>query len=120
MSSCTAPAVILLALLPAGALAQATSTSSGQAYPTKPVRILVGFLPGGGSDIFGRLIAQSLTERLGQQVVVENRPGAGATIATEAVVRSAPDGYTLLLGSSSEIAMNPELYTRLRRSPRFV
>ncbi len=110
MSSRIVPAVILLALLPAGALAQA--------YPTKPVRILVGFLPGGGSDIFGRLIAQSLTERLGQQVVVENRPGAGATIATEAVVRSAPDGYTLLLGSSSEIAMNPELYTKLTFDPR--
>ena len=110
MSSRIVLAVILLALLPAGALAQA--------YPTKPVRILVGFLPGGGSDIFGRLIAQSLTERLGQQVVVENRPGAGATIATEAVVRSAPDGYTLLLGSSSEIAMNPELYTKLTFDPR--
>ena len=105
-----APFVILLALLPATVLAQA--------YPAKPIRILVGFLPGGGSDIFGRLIAQSLTERLGQQVVVENRPGAGATIATEVVVRSAPDGYTLLLGASSEIAINPELYTKLTFDPR--
>src|SRR5687768_12715567 len=73
---------LLIALTPAAALAQA--------YPTKPIRFIVGFLPGGGSDIFARLIAQSLTERIGQQVVVENRPGAGGTIATEAVVRSAP------------------------------
>ena len=109
MSSRTLPAVIVLALLPAGALAQA--------YPTKPVRILVGFLPGGGSDIFGRLIAQSLTERLGQQVVVENRPGAGATIATEAVVRSAPDGTRCSwgpLGNRDE----PQLYTKLTFDPR--
>src|ERR1700751_4333441 len=61
------------------------SAASAQAYAAKPIRLLVGFLPGGGSDIFGRLIAQSLTERLGQPVVVENRPGAGGTIATEAV-----------------------------------
>jgi tripartite-type tricarboxylate transporter receptor subunit TctC len=102
--------ILLTVLGPGAALAQA--------YPAKPIRLIVGFLPGGGSDIFGRLIAQSLTERIGQQVVVENRPGAGGTIATEAVVRAAPDGYTLLLGSPSEIAINPELYTRLAFDPR--
>src|SRR5687767_11353068 len=101
---------LLAALNPCAALAQA--------YPAKPIRLIVGFTPGGGSDIAGRLIAQSLTERIGQQVVVENRPGAGGTIATEAVVRAAPDGYTLLLGSPSEITINPELYSRLAFDPR--
>ena len=101
----------LLAALGSGAVV-------AQTYPTKPVRLLVGFLPGGGSDTFGRLIAQTLTERLGHTVVVDNRPGAGGTIATEAVVRSAPDGYTLLLGSPSEITINPELYPRLTFDPR--
>jgi tripartite-type tricarboxylate transporter receptor subunit TctC len=71
-----------------------------QAYPTRPVRIIVGFGPGGVTDIVARLIAQSLSERLGQQFVVENRPGAGTNIATEAAVRSPADGYTLLLCGS--------------------
>jgi tripartite-type tricarboxylate transporter receptor subunit TctC len=102
--------ILLAALAPAIALAQA--------YPAKPVRIIVGFAPGGGSDTLGRLLAQALTERMGQNFIVENRPGAGATIATEAVVRSAPDGYTLLLGSPSEVTINPELYPRLGFDPR--
>lgn len=102
---------ILLAVLgPSAALAQA--------YPAKPIHIVVGFLPGGGSDTVGRLLAQALSERLGQTVLVENRPGAGGTIATESVVRSTPDGYTLLLGSPSEITINPELYSRLTFDPR--
>jgi tripartite-type tricarboxylate transporter receptor subunit TctC len=68
-----------------------------QAYPSRPVRLIVGFVPGNPPDIFARLIGQWLSERLGQQFVVENRPGAGGTIGTEVVVRSAPDGYTLLV-----------------------
>src|SRR5919201_4543680 len=68
-----------------------------QAYPTRPVRIVVGFPPGGGADITARLIGQWLSERLGQPFIIDNRPGAGSKIATEAVVRTPADGYTLLL-----------------------
>ena len=83
-----------------------------QTYPTRPVRILVGYSAGSASDIVARLIAQWLSERLGQQFVVENRPGAGGNIAAEAVVRSAPDGYTLLLPASPD-AINATLYQKL-------
>jgi tripartite-type tricarboxylate transporter receptor subunit TctC len=72
-------------------------TARAQNYPTKPVRSIVGFAAGGSADIIARLIGQSLSERLAQQFVIENRPGAGTNIATEAVVHAAPDGYTLLL-----------------------
>src|SRR5436189_4299278 len=68
-----------------------------QAYPTRPVRLVVGYAPGGGTDIAARLIGQRLSERLGQPFIIENRPGGGTNIATEAVVRSPADGYTLLL-----------------------
>src|SRR5215469_7167074 len=81
-----------------------------QAYPSRPVHILVGFAAGSAFDILARLIAQALTERLGQTFVVDNRPGAGGTIATEAVTRSRPDGYTLLVTGSPD-AINATLYT---------
>src|SRR5438105_1555213 len=77
------------------------STAWGQAYPTKPVRLIIGFAPGGGTDIVGRLLAAKLTERWGQAVVVENKLGASGNIAAEQVARSAPDGYTLLMIFSS-------------------
>jgi tripartite-type tricarboxylate transporter receptor subunit TctC len=83
-----------------------------QAYPTRPVRIVVGFPAGGGADISGRMIGQWLSERFGQPFIIENRPGAGSNIATESVVRAPPDGYTLLMISNVN-AINAALYDRL-------
>ena len=90
-----------------------TASAFAQNFPAKPARLIVPFPAGGGSDVIGRIMAQKLTERLGQQVVVDNRPGAGGSIGTEAAVRSAPDGYTMVLASTSEIAINPTLYSKL-------
>src|SRR5262245_25313577 len=83
-----------------------------QAYPSRPVRVIVGFTAGSASDIIARLIGPWLSQRLGQQFVVENRPGGGSNIGTEAVVRAPPDGYTLLLANSSN-AINATLYDKL-------
>jgi tripartite-type tricarboxylate transporter receptor subunit TctC len=86
--------------------------SSTQVYPTRPVRIVSGFPPGGISDTYARLIAQWLSEHLGEQFIVENRPGAGSTLAAEYVAKAAPDGYTLLLTTSAD-AWNETLYDNL-------
>ena len=83
-----------------------------QAYPAKPLRFLVGFPPGGTSDILARTIGQKLAEALGQQVVIENRPGAGGNIGAEAAAKSAPDGYTIFMGTTSQ-AISVSLYSRL-------
>jgi tripartite-type tricarboxylate transporter receptor subunit TctC len=95
------------------ALPAVSRTAWAQAYPARPVRIIVGFAPGGGTDIMGRLMGQWLSERLGQQFVVENRPGAGTNIATEAVVHAPPDGYTLLMAGLPN-ASNATLYENLK------
>lgn len=87
--------------------------AAAQKWPEKTVRIVVPFTPGGGADIFGRLLAQRFTEAYGQQFIVDNRPGAGSTIGTEFVARSAPDGYTLLVTSAS-FSFNSGLYPKLR------
>jgi tripartite-type tricarboxylate transporter receptor subunit TctC len=99
--------------LAAGALVPTIShVASAQSYPTRPVRIIAPFPPGGVVDLFARLIGQPLSERLGQPVIIENRAGAGGNVGTEAAVRSAPDGYTLLFFTSSN-AWNATLYDKL-------
>ena len=98
----------------AAALQVLLRIASAQTYPTRSVRLIVGFPAGNASDIFARLIAQWLSERLGQQFVVENRPGAGGNIGTEVVVRASPDGYTLLLVADVECYQRDTL-----RQPQF-
>jgi tripartite-type tricarboxylate transporter receptor subunit TctC len=87
-------------------------TASAQTYPARPVRLIVGYAAGGGVDILARLIGQWLSERLGRQFIIENRPGAGTNIATEAVVTAPPDGYTLLLVNPAN-AINATFYEKL-------
>jgi tripartite-type tricarboxylate transporter receptor subunit TctC len=88
-----------------------------QTYPAKPVRVIVPYPPGGGNDTLGRLFSAKLSERMGQQFVVENRPGAGAMIGTEAAAKSPPDGYTILLSSIATHALSPNLYSRVPYDP---
>ena len=97
----------------AAALPAVSRVANAQAYPARPVRLLVGFAAGGPADIAARLIGQALSERLGRPFVIENRPGAGSNTATEAVVRAAPDGYTLLQASVTN-AFNATLYDNLK------
>ena len=104
--------LLTVALTAVGMIA-ATQHADAQSYPTRPVRIVCGYPPGGVVDIYARLIAQWLSERLGQQFIVENKPGAGGTIAAESVVRAVPDGYTLLLATSAD-AWNTTLYDNLK------
>src|SRR5215831_17347491 len=96
----------------AAALPALSLVARAQAYPTRPVRIIVAYATGGPNDLFARLIGQWLSERLGQQFVVENRPGAAGNLATEAVVRAPPDGYTLLLANGAN-AVSATLYEKL-------
>ncbi|HEY7297757.1 MAG TPA: tripartite tricarboxylate transporter substrate binding protein [Xanthobacteraceae bacterium] len=103
----------LLRTAGAASVAAMSHAARAQAYPTRPVRIISGFPPGGSNDIYARLMAQWLSERLGQQFIVENRSGAGGTLGAEAAAKAAPDGYTLLLSASGE-AWNASLYPNLK------
>ncbi len=105
----SAAAVLALALCLRGA--------GAGAFPDKPVRFVVGFTPGGPSDILARALGQKLAERWGQQVVIDNRPGAGGNLAAEIVAKSPPDGHTWLLGNNSILATNQSLYRRLNYDP---
>ena len=100
------------AALMAGAIVPASAQEDPAKYPTRPIHIIVGFAAGGGNDIIARIFGQKLSESLGQPVIVENKPGGGAIVATEYVAKSPPDGYTLLM-SASGISINPAVYAKL-------
>jgi tripartite-type tricarboxylate transporter receptor subunit TctC len=101
-------AVCLAALTASPSLAQQDSSK----YPSRPIHIIVGFAAGGGNDVIARIYGQKLSEDLGQPVIVENKPGGGAIVATDYVAKAAPDGYTLLVGASG-MAINQSLYAKL-------
>ena len=91
----------------------AAEAAVAQPFPSKPARLVVPFPPGGPLDAVGRLIAQQLSERWGQSVVVENKPGAGGNIGADFVAKAAPDGYTVVMGALSTHAVNPSLYAKM-------
>src|SRR5215475_10706923 len=103
---------VLLAMVAAVGLGSA-SAAFAQSYPSRPIRIIVPFLAGGTVDIVARQIGQQLSGQLGQPVVIDNRPGGGTTIALKAIATSEPDGYTLLLGSTGSLTINPILFKNI-------
>jgi tripartite-type tricarboxylate transporter receptor subunit TctC len=107
----------LAAAITVAALSSALIAASAQTYPTHPIRLIVGFPPGGINDLVARIVGQSVSDSLGQPIVIENRPGAGGTIGANAVAKASPDGYTLLLGSVSNLAMAPSQYKDLPYDP---
>ena len=104
---------LIAALIAACLLCCPAVARAQDAYPTKPIRMIVAFAVGGATDIAARLVAPKMTEILGQQVIVENKPGAGAVIGTDFVAKSPPDGYTILLAEISSMAINPTLYKKI-------
>ena len=98
-------------------LLAAPVTAAAQTYPSKPIRLVSPYAPGGGTDILARLIGQKLSENLGQSVIVDNRPGGGGVIGTELVAKSPPDGYTIMLASPSPIVVAPHLHRKLAYKP---
>ena len=115
MKRSTAGKIARAMILALGTLA--SHAALAQAYPAKPVRLVVPFPPGGSTDIVARIVAQKLSDRLGQQVVVENRGGAGGTIGAEAVAKAPPDGYTLVVGTTSTHAVAPSVYGKIGYDP---
>jgi tripartite-type tricarboxylate transporter receptor subunit TctC len=110
-------AMLVVVLGPADAPAQTASRSGAHAYPSKPIRLVVPFPAGGNTDIYARPMAQKLGELLAQRVVVENRPGAGGSIGAEHVARSAADGYTLVVGTTSTFGIGPHVYPQTPYDP---
>src|SRR3972149_9018827 len=98
-------------------LAEVTGQALADDYPSRPLRLIISSPPGGTADVLGRLVGQKLSESFGQQIVIDNRAGGGGNIGAEIVVRSAPDGYTLLLGQTQTLAVNPTLYKSLAFNP---
>jgi len=114
---CLTVGTLLLAVMAAIA-ASAQSAAADEPYPTRSIRLIVPFPPGGPTDVMGRLISQALSDQLGQQVYVDNRPGAGSTLAGKIAASAEPDGYTLLLGSAATLAIGPTLYRDAEYDPR--
>ena len=112
MSSCIRSLAALLALCAAPA------TAAAQDYPTRPITLIVPYAAGGGNDVMARAAADKMSRTLGQQIVIENRGGAGGSIATRQIAKSAPDGYTLGLGGTGTLAINPTLYPNVGYDPR--
>src|SRR5262249_155887 len=94
------------------------SPAQAQDYPTRLITLVVPYAAGGGNDLFARIAAEKMSKTLGQQIVIENRPGAGGSTATRQVARSAPDGYTLVIGGTGTLAVNPTLYQNVGYDPR--
>jgi tripartite-type tricarboxylate transporter receptor subunit TctC len=109
---------LALRLLQAIALLLAVPAARAQDYPTRAITLVVPYAAGGGNDAMARIVAEKMSKTLGQQIVIENRGGAGGTIATRAVAKSVPDGYTLVIGGTGTLAINPTLYTNVGYDPR--
>lgn len=112
-SSPTRRAMLGLALSASAGLISGTALSQPAAYPSRPVRLIVPFTPGGTTDIFARLVGEKLSQSLGQQFIIDNRGGAGGNIGTDAVAKADPDGYTLVMGTVGTHAINPSLYAKM-------
>jgi tripartite-type tricarboxylate transporter receptor subunit TctC len=94
-----------------------SACAGAQAYPARPLRLIIPFAPGGTNDIIGRLVAQKLGDAIGQQVIPDNRGGAGGSIGMELASKAAPDGYTIVIGHIGTLAVNPTLYSKLAYNP---
>jgi tripartite-type tricarboxylate transporter receptor subunit TctC len=107
-------AALAAGLMLAGVVAPALA----QDYPSRPITLVVPYAAGGGNDVMARIVAEKMSRTLGQQIVVENRPGAGGSVATRQVAKAAPDGYTLVIGGTGTLAVNPTLYANIGYDPR--
>src|SRR5258708_31900448 len=99
------------------ALVLLVGPACAETYPARPIRLIVGYSPGGGNDLIARIVAAKLQEKLGQPVIVDNRPGAQSIVAAEAVAKAPSDGYTLLVAPSGPMTINPAVYAKLSYSP---
>ena len=100
------------------ALITALTCAHAQDYPNRPITLVVPYAAGGGNDLFALIASEKMSRTLGQQIVIENRPGAGGSTATRAVAKAAPDGYTLVIGGTGTLAVNPTLYQNVGYDPR--
>ena len=110
-------ALLATAIMVSASLPAARAQEDAKNFPVRPIRVVIGFSAGGGNDIMARIVGQKLSENLGQPVVIENKPGAAAIIATEYVKNAAPDGYTVLMGAIGAMSINPAVYAKLPYAP---